>query len=112
MCQNGKKWSKLPKMVKIAKNGLKSSKMVQNIIKCPKLSKTVQMVKNDQNGPKWSKLPKIVKNCQNCLKSSKMVKKGQKLTKMAGTAYRPERPKADFKRPEGPPARSRGPEGP
>ena len=38
--QNGQKWSKSPKMVKIAKNGqngLKWSKMVQN-------------------GPKWSKM--------------------------------------------------------
>ena len=66
MVKNGQKWSKgskLPKMVKIAKNcqnGLKSSKIVQN----------------GEKWSKWSKLPKMVKiakNGQNRLKSSKMV---------------------------------------
>ena len=47
MMQNGEKWSKSPKMVKIAKNGqngLKSSKMVLNGLKWSKMV---------QNGAKW-----------------------------------------------------------
>ena len=60
--QNGQKWSKSPKMVKIAKNG-----------------------QNCKNGQKWSKMVKkmveIAKNCQNCekwSKWSKMVQNGEK----------------------------------
>ena len=44
MVQNGEKWSKSPKMVKIAKNGqngLKSSKMVPNGLKWYKMVKWV-----------------------------------------------------------------------
>ena len=59
-CQNFHKWSKLTKMVKIAKNGPKGSKMVHN---GPKWSK---LVKHGKNGLKWSKM---VQNGQNCKKN-------------------------------------------
>ena len=42
-------------MVQIAKNGLKSSKMVPNDLKSTKMV---------QNGPKWWKMGKMVKNEQ------------------------------------------------
>ena len=56
--QNGQKWSKSPKMVKIAKNGPKWSKMV------PNGSKWSQMVKNGKQMVKetWSKWSEMVKN--------------------------------------------------
>ena len=73
MVQNGKKWSKSPKMVEIAKNGqsgLKWSKMLQHGLTLSKMfhncelwSKWSKMVtKNGQNGLKWSKMVKMVKN--------------------------------------------------
>ena len=47
MVKNGEKWSKLPKMVNIAKNDQNG----------PKWSKKGE---NGQNRPKWSKLSKTV----------------------------------------------------
>ena len=63
--QYGEKWSKLPKMVKIAKNGqncLKWFKLVENGEKWSKLSKLVKIAKNGQNCQKLSKWSKIVQN--------------------------------------------------
>ena len=62
MIQNGSKWSKIVpidkkwlKMIEMVKNGQNRQKW-SKLTKMVKIAKMVNIAKNDQNGLKWSKM--------------------------------------------------------